>query len=449
MNIEGAIFRRGDAGYEEARQAATWNFRKPERYPEVVVQAVSEADVVEAVRYAAAHDLKVKARGGGHSWTASSIRDDGMLIDLSRLDGVRFDEERGLAVAQAGAKGRELNTMLADHGLFFPSGHCPTVGIGGFLLQGGWGWNSRALGPACLSVMGIDVVTAEGELIHADEETNSDWLWAARGSGAGFFGVVTRFYLRCHPRPTATFTRTDVYPLEVAEEVLRWALEAEPTLPAELEFAIMITRPTLPDGRTVHHEPGLMIMAMALMMDDDEAIAALNALDGCPVLDQAVHREEPTRRTFVELYDLPDSVEPEGFRWAADGMWTDVGADELVPAAISIARDLPTDAAHVFWMPWRVQDFGDAAISVQGELYLAAFAGWTDPADDERMVAWPTEHMRRLEPLSNGIQLADENLVNRPARFLVDEHTARLEALRAQHDPNGRFHSYLLPTPST
>ena len=108
-----------------------------------------------------------------------------MLIDLSRLTEVAFDPDSGIARAQPGGKGRELNSKLAEHGLFFPTGHCPTVGVGGYLLQGGWGWNSRVLGPACMSVEAVDVVTAEGEPIHANANENSDFWWAARGSGPG------------------------------------------------------------------------------------------------------------------------------------------------------------------------------------------------------------------------------------------------------------------------
>ena len=175
--------------------------------------------------------LKVKARSGGHSWTASSLREGALLIDLSRLTRIEFDPETRVAIVEPGVRGRELNALLADHGLFFPSGHCPTVGLGGFLLQGGWGWLSRVIGPACMSVIGVDVVTAEGELIHADEHVNTDWLWAARGSGAGYFGIVTRFHLRCHPRPSSIWEAHHVYPMEVRDEVLTWALEAEPGFP--------------------------------------------------------------------------------------------------------------------------------------------------------------------------------------------------------------------------
>ena len=147
------LLARDDDGYEIARRDAVWNGLLPERYPAAIALAQSEADVVAAVRHARAHGLKVKARSGGHSWTASSVRDGALLVDLSRMDEVTFDAETGIASVQPGARGRDLNRMLAEHDLFFPSGHCPTVGLGGFLLQGGWGWLGRVIGPACLHVV--------------------------------------------------------------------------------------------------------------------------------------------------------------------------------------------------------------------------------------------------------------------------------------------------------
>jgi FAD/FMN-containing dehydrogenase len=439
------LLARGDEEYEAARRDAVWNGLKPHRYPSAIVLAESEQDVVDAVRYAAEHGLRVKARSGGHSWTASSVRDGALLIDLSRMNGVTFDAATGIAGVGPGARGRDLNGLLAEHNLFFPSGHCPTVGLGGFLLQGGWGWLSRKIGPACMSVVAVDVVTASGDVIHADEHQNTEWLWAARGAGAGYFGVVTRFHLRCHERPAAIWETHHVYPMEVRDEVLRWALEEEPSFPAELEFAIMATTPRGPLGEVVPGPPALIVMCSVMSDSDTEAAAALKLLDGCPVRDRATVALPAQSRSFVELYDGPDSVEPEGFRWAADGMWTNAGPAELVPAVAELFETIPSPASHVFWYAWREQELPDAAISVQGSLYLAAFAGWTDPADDARMLAWPPEQMRRLEPLSRGIQLADENLVARPARFLSDGNLARLEALRAQHDPDGRFLSYLTP----
>ena len=443
MKLTGTIYMRDEEGYEEARQAAVWNLRKPERYPEAIVLAADENDVVEAVRFARREGLKVKARSGGHSWTASSVRDGSVLINMSLLQEIGFDPVSKLATVSPGVKGRDLNSLLSEHDLFFPSGHCPTVGLGGFLLQGGWGWLGRVIGPACLSVVAVDVVNAEGELIHADENENSDYLWAARGSGAGFFGVVTRFYLKPHARPKAIYEAILVYPLDVLDELLHWAMEIESSFPPELEFAILGTTPRLADGTVVEGDTGLVIMASAMMDSDEEALAALALLDTCPVRERALAGEGAIKRTFTDLYDGPESVEPEGFRWAADGMWTDAGADELVPAVRDLFTSVPSAASHVFWYPWRENPLPDAAISVQGKLYIAAFSGWSDPARDPEFLAWPVDQMRRLEPLSKGIQLADENLIGRPARYLSADNARRLEQLRAKHDPDAVFCSYL------
>ncbi|HEY2601590.1 MAG TPA: FAD-binding oxidoreductase [Thermoleophilaceae bacterium] len=443
MEIQGNVFWQGDDGYEQARQDAVWNARKPQRFPEVIVQAVSEDDVVAAVRLARERGLRVKARSGGHSWSASSVREGALLIDLSRLTGISFDPDTGIAAVQPGGRGRELNSTLAEHGLFFPTGHCPTVGVGGYLLQGGWGWNSRALGPACVSVVGVDVVTAQGELIHADETQNNDFLWAARGAGPGYFGVITRFHLRAHPRAKSMLASYYVYPLELMDEVLRWSLEIADEMAPELESAILGSNPRNPDGSLVPGPTAISINAVAMTDSEEEARDALAILETCPVLDRARVRETAFPVTLDELYDGANSTEPEGFRWAVDNMWSDASPDELLPAVRELFETVPTEVSHIFWYPWREQPIENAALSVWGKLYIAAFAGWTDPSEDERHVRWSTEQIRRLEPFSKGIQLADENLVNRNARYLAPENELRLERLRAEHDPDGLFHSYL------
>jgi hypothetical protein len=148
--------------------------------------------------------------------------------------------------------------------------------------------------------------------------------------------------------------------------------------------------------------------------------------------------------TLNELYAIGESTEAPGFRWAVDNMWTDAGAGELVPAVREIFEGVPTPASHVFWLNWPEQEIRDAALSVIGRTYIAAFTGWTDPAEDDRYRFWGRDHMRRLAHLSNGIQLADENLDGRPeARYLSDENLVRLEELRGRWDPDGIFPSYL------
>src|SRR5262249_18616088 len=250
-------------------------------------------------------------------------------------------------------------------------------------LQGGWGWNSRAIGPACLSLEAIDVVTAEGELIRADASQNSDYLWAARGSGPGFFGVVTRFHLRTHARPKAMVAAYYVYPLELMDEVLRWEMEIAGQMAPELEAAFMGTNPRDPDGTPLPGPTAITINAIAMTDSEEQSRDALAILETCPVLDKASVREFAFPLTLDELYTGADSTEPEGFRWAVDNMWTDAGPDELLPEVKELFETVPTPVSHIFWYPWREQPFEDAALSVAGKLYIAAFAGWTDPAEDE------------------------------------------------------------------
>jgi FAD/FMN-containing dehydrogenase len=146
VNLDGKIVWRGEPGFDEQVDAVVWNEMKPRRKPAVLVQPHTTEDVAQAVRLASQRGLQIKARSGGHSWTASSIRAGSMLIDPGRLNAIEIDAGSGTAIIGSGARGDDLQEALAAHNLFFPTGHCPSVGIGGFLLQGGWGWNSRAMG---------------------------------------------------------------------------------------------------------------------------------------------------------------------------------------------------------------------------------------------------------------------------------------------------------------
>jgi FAD/FMN-containing dehydrogenase len=444
-NLEGRILWRGDEGYEAARLDAVWHQRKPRRYPDAVVLARSEEDVAEAVRLASARGLKVKARAGGHSWTASSIRDGGLLIDLAGVREWSLDPVSRTATVAPGTKGRDLNSELAKHDLFFPTGHCPTIAVGGFLLQGGWGWNSRKLGPACMSVIAVDVVTADGEIVHADEESNPELLWAARGAGSGFFGIVTRYSLRCYPRPKAFKLSSYVYPGSAMEEVLHWLRDMQERLPPALELEVYGAYPRDPEGTPVKGaDPVLMIFGFALFDTDEEATAALDILESCPARDVALQADVAVPTTLDSLYELIDSMASDDQAYAGDSLWTDAEADELVPAFRRMVMEMPTASSFVLWWPWIPQPFPNAALSISGKTYISPFVAWVDPAEEERYKSWPAEQVGRVEHLSKGIQLADENLIDRPdARYMSDENAARLEELRSQWDPDNRFHTFL------
>ena len=269
--FEGRFVERGSAEYEPARTEALFNARHPSRYPAAVLEAVSEADVVAGVRLAKERGWKVAARSGGHAWAGWSVRDDALLIDLAGLREVTVDVDNLTAtVSPAMRGGQDLAPALREHGLVFPGGHCSTVGLGGYLLQGGQGWNSRQWGWACENVLGVDVVTADGELVHADAAENSDLYWAARGAGPAFFGIVTRFHLRVHHMPAAFTHTTYAFPIECFDELIQWAHDVLPTLDTRVEPVIVGTC-IPPPGIDVGGGPVIIMHTTGMFDSPDEA----------------------------------------------------------------------------------------------------------------------------------------------------------------------------------
>src|SRR5450631_2269857 len=197
----GRILYKGDPLYEIQRAGATWNARKPNRYPSAIVLAESDKDVIAAVKLAKQRGWQVTARSGGHSFSGSHNRDNALMVNISKMKELTVDAKSRTAVASPAWLGDQLNKVLEKNQLIFPTAHDPGVGIGGFVMCGGHSTISRLYGPACANLKGADIVTADGDLIHADDKQNTDYFWAIRGAGPGFFGVAVRYYLQLHPLP--------------------------------------------------------------------------------------------------------------------------------------------------------------------------------------------------------------------------------------------------------
>jgi FAD/FMN-containing dehydrogenase len=441
--FDGELHRRGDDGYERARRAAVWNERKPDRYPDVIIVARDEGDVVRAVRMARAEGASIGIRSGGHSWVGNGVRDGGLLLDLSQLDEIAVDVDARTATVGPAAKGPALNAALVPHGLFFPTGHAPTVGIGGFILGGGYGWNSRALGPACLSIRAIDVVLAGGELVHADDASHPDLMWAARGSGPGFFGVVTRFHLAVHPAPATILRTTHTYPLELTRDLLAWSYDHLDALSPAVEISAKVGYTPGLDDRMV----SLTATAFCTAESGDDLLAPLEAI---PFRDRAVRATVNRPTTIAELYELADRLNPPGLRWALDGIWAGGEVGPILDAAAPMLDHLPDGSAFVLWMLWGGYPPRDNACwGAQAKVYLSPNAGWRDPAADLAHEEWVHGTLAAIQHLSQGLQFSDNNLADRPDHGLSPENAARLERVRARYDPGGVFNSYMAPGQST
>ncbi|WP_284532706.1 FAD-binding oxidoreductase [Nocardioides sp. T2.26MG-1] len=431
---------RDDPGFEEARVDRIFNRRLPGRQPAAVVRPETEAEVVAAVRLARERGWQVAVRSGGHSWAQWSVRDDALVIDLGGLHELEYDQETGIVRASPSTPGgAELAPYLAERGRMFVGGHCPTVGIGGFLLQGGQGWNARGWGWAVEHVVAVDVVTAAGELVRADATQHADLFWAARGAGPGFPGVVTRFHLRTRPLPRHFAHTVQAFDLADFDEVMTWLHDTHHTVADTVEIvALTKTDPRLAPG------PVLLVTALTMVDDEQEADQALAPFRKNPALDRAilVLDNEPTTPEAERARQLEDN--PEGHRWAVDNAWLSGPASEVVPAMRRAYTTLPNEKAFTIWFSMApLRELPDMAFSVQSEVYLAAYVPWEDAAEDERHLTWLAGAMADLAPVTVGQYLGDSDLRRRPHRFLSEEAWGRLQQVYADRDPDRLFVGYL------
>jgi FAD/FMN-containing dehydrogenase len=397
------------------------------------MQAEDTEDVIAAVRMARERGLQVTVCSGGHGWSASHLRDEVLLIDVSRLAEITLEAGGERAWAGPGAKGWHLNRQLRERGRMFPAGHHRSVGLGGYLLNGGWGWNARQFGVGCANVSAIDLIDAQGRLIHADESQNSDYLWAARGAGAGFFGVVTRFELKTFALPAIIRFSSFAYGLEDLEAVLGWAMGVTAQVPPNLELIVSC----------YGHSPRVFVNATAFADTESEARQLLQLLDTCPCVARAERRREIAAVSLEERLEMTSRADPDGMRYAADNIYTDATAEQLVPYMRELFSSLPSIHSHIFWWNWGpLRPLPEMALSIQGNIYLACYSVWDNAADDEPMERWVVDQMKRIEHLAVGSKLNDENMVRRPARYFSNAAAARLEQLRSRYDPQRLFASF-------
>jgi FAD/FMN-containing dehydrogenase len=372
------------------------------------------------------------------------------MIDVHGLEAIELDDETGIAVVDSGVKGgEELAPFLAERGRMFHGGHCPTVGMAGFLLQGGQGWCARGWGWAAEAVVAIDVVTADGELVRADATQNSDLYWAARGAGPGFFGVVTRFHLQTRPTPMEIRQTVYAWPVEEFDDVMRWLYATHGTADPEIEIvALSLTPP--PGMGITGHEHVLLVSALTFKESAEETERALAPFDACPLADRALFAVRHVPTTLAEQYAEQYRQNPTGQRWTVDNAWIDADAETAIPLLREAFTTWPTRDSFTLWFSMApLRPLPDMAFSLQTEVYLATYTVSASEDDDPVRRAWVDEQVRRLEPITAGQYLGDSDLSHRQVKFLADDNFARLSKIRLDRDPDGLFVDYLTCDPHT
>ena len=253
VGLRGTAVRPGDEDYDLER--TVWNGAH-DRRPALIVRCAGVADVIRTVDLARTEGLPLAVRGGGHSIPGFSTVDGGIVLDLSKMRGIQVDPARRTATAQAGCTWKDLDAETQQFGLATTGGLVSSTGIAGFTTGGGIGWLMRKHGLASDNLVGADVVTADGQLVHASPSEHPDLFWGLRGGG-GNFGVVTSFEFQLHQVGPTVLSGLAFYPADEAEQVLRGYRAACATAPDELTTLVNLTTappvPFLPES--VHGKP--------------------------------------------------------------------------------------------------------------------------------------------------------------------------------------------------
>lgn len=431
QSLEGKVRSRHHAEYASWYYNTAWNGRAFERYPEYIARAASIADVIKTIEFAKNHGLSVGAKGTGHSYAGSFFHCGGVLLDLSLLNELEVLPEQGIAVAGPGVTGVQLSRALALHGLAFPTGHGGTVGISGFLLGGGLGINCDDWGGmSTFNIQAVDVVMADGQMLHADEQQNPELLWATRGAGPCLFFAVVRFYLKCWPAPRKIINRAYSF--------------ATSDLPRVLH-ALVARR----------HDVRLQVM-VALGGEQGSLAASLSASAFCESQEEAgaLHGElfsaitEWTGDTFAE--QAFSGFEPfywqteralASKRYRADNVVTsDV---QLMPALlVSALKQRPSAGTFSLIILRPPHAYPDAAFSVKGDFFVSTYAQWNDESQDHDNRVWLRSLYDQLGASASGSYINETDLEARPgavSRCFSESAWHRLQEFRQHYDSDGVF----------
>jgi FAD/FMN-containing dehydrogenase len=243
--MRGHVFERSTPGFIGA--AHVYNERFDGVLPNAVGRPLDASDVQGAVRWAAAHNVPLRARSGGHSYAGYSTLNGGAVLDLRRMNAISVNRRAGTATIGAGAQLIDVYVALAARGATIPAGSCPSVGIGGHAIGGGMGLAARAFGLTADNLVGAQLVTADGRVRRIDRRTDPDLLWALRGGGGGNFGVVTQLQLKVHRLPSSAAWFFVSWPWSSAGDAIaawqQWAPQARQELTSIFHLATGTSEP--------------------------------------------------------------------------------------------------------------------------------------------------------------------------------------------------------------
>lgn len=433
--FDGDVLLPEDAGYDEAR--TIFNAAIDKR-PGLIAQCTSPEDVAHAVLAAREMGLEISVRSGGHGVAGKALTDGGVTIDMRRMNRVTVDPDARTAYVAGGALMKDLDEATSAHGLATTGGRVSTTGVAGFTLGGGSGWLERRFGLACDNLLAVELVTADGKFIVANEDSHPELFWALHGGG-GNFGVATAFTFRLHELPAYTFGLF-LWPAEDGPEVMRMYREFADTAPDEVGGGfIYLTGP--PEEFVPPDLVGQPLCGVAVTYAGTEGAAAELAK---PFTDR-----EPSAVMMAQLpYPLAQTLidDPPGLRnyWSAEYMQS--FPDEAVDRFCARAADMPPLCQHVFFPQGGAvaRNAGTWPVAWRDAPYAVhPFGMWEDASDDARGKQWVQDVRADMRPWSTGavyLNFIGDEGADRVVAGFGERNYDRLAAVKAEYDPENVFH---------
>ncbi len=437
--VQGTVVVPGDHTYDEARRVYNAMI---DRRPAVVVQCRNAGDIAAAVDYARENQLDLAIRGGGHSVPGFGTVDGGVVADLSGMRTVTVDPAKQSARAEGGATWADFNEATHEFGLATTNGVISTTGVGGLTLGGGIGYLSRGFGLSCDNLIGAEVITADGQLVTANENENADLFWALRG-GSGNFGVAAALDFRLHP-VSEIYGGPMFFELKDGPAILSFYRDFIADAPEQFggfpAFQIAPPLPFIPEDR--HGEPFVAFVACwAGPLDEGERIIG-KIKDVAPVV-----AEHVGPMPYPALNSAFDALVPSGLQHYWKANFVGELTDEAITAHMIHGPKVPVvnSTVHIYPINGAVQRVASDATAFghRDANFATVIAGmWPDPADNEANIRWVREYSDATAPLSdeggyvNFMAGDDQGRV----RANYGANYDRLVAVKRAYDPDNLFH---------
>lgn len=430
--LHGDLLLAGDAGYDQARYLLNPSFDK---HPALVVQPVDVPDIQTAVKFARQHNLLLAVKCGGHSHSGQSTCERGMQIDLKNFRGVQMDAAARRVSAKGGTLLGQVDRETMAQGLVTPLGTVSHTGVGGLTLGGGFGRVARRFGMAIDNLTSMDVVTADGKLLHASKSENPELFWGLRG-GSGNFGVVTNFEFQLHPMQRQVIAGKLTFPFDKTRDVLAAYADYAPAAPDDLYFDPIVVLP--PGGA-----PGaaqIEVCYSGPAQDADRVLAPLRKI-GTPISDSIKAME------YVDLQHSGDTSDPRAMATYLKGGFISTMPGDLITALVDGFQGDPRRVTALFFQHCggacsRVPEDATAFAHRYALSNMMIMSGWshgaTDSADHIEAIR---RHWSKLEKYTRGFYVNDmpREATAKDINANYRGNYTRLVALKTKYDPTNLF----------